>query len=272
MNREKIFEELEREIEYHSPHTQRQYRAHVGDYLKFVGNRDWRDRDVLYNYIGKLRKRELYQSHITYLLRGPLNALFRAHGLVIPAKVPKFKGPRVDLTTRVAFTFEEVLTLIKSVRQYGSDQWQAFMALSTTFGLRASEIRQLTPKDIKKGKNIMIYTLKEGLPREHIIPEQILPYVAAYDYPILSEGAMFIIFNNICEAAGVQRVRKKSWHAVRHTVLTQLLLAQGNVKESVIYNFMRWKPPGMLGIYYTPQAFEEDMLIYPIHPFLKYWE
>ncbi len=272
MIKEQIIREVEREIEYMSPHTQRQYRAHIGDYLDFVGNREWQDRDVLYNYQKKLReRRHLSQSHIIYLLRGPVGCLFRAHGLDLPIKMPKFRGFQVDLTERVTFDVPEVEALINATRQTDNSQWQAFMALSTTFGLRASELRQLRPQDVKKA-TIMIWTLKEGQPREHLLPHQIASYIHDYDYPVVSEGYMFILFDAIRLRAGIERQPRKSWHAIRHAVATQLVLAPNGPKERVIYNFLRWKMMGQIGVYYTPKAFEEDELIYPIHPFLKYWE
>lgn len=269
MAKQKVFEELEREIEYYSPHTQRQYRAHVGEYLKFVGNRDWRDRDVLYNYITKLRKSNYDQSYITYLLRGPLGTLFRAHDLKLPAKVPKFKGPKVDITSLIVFTYDEVLRMIKVARASNNPQWQAYLAISTTWASRATEISQVRKQDVGS-ETIKIFTLKGGLVREHILPPQLAPYFSNYSFPPVTPNRMSDIFDEICAAAQVPRPSRKSWHAVRHSVITQLMLRSG-LQETVIYNFTGWTPPGMVGVYYTPQVFEEDQVVYPKHPFLKLW-
>ena len=270
MDKQKVITELEREIEFYSEHTRRQYRAHVGDYLRFVGNRNWQDRDVLYNYIEKLRKKGRSQNHITYLVRGPLGALFRAHGLRVPVKLPKFRGVQVDLTARVSFDFQDVVKLIQAVRTSGNQQWQAIMALSTIWGLRAGEIRQLTKKDVRaKDHTIMIYTTKGGMPREHLIPDEVYPILTAYDFPPLSESGVFDLFTEISEYAGVARVSKKVYHAIRHTVLTQLLL--NGVEEVIAKQFLRWRIAGIVGVYFTPKAIDIDERVYPKHPFLKYW-
>jgi len=103
-SRAKIFSELDREVEFYSEHTKSQYRSHLSDYLDFVGlNRDWRDRDVLYDYRKKLGKRGIAQSHINYIIRGPIGAIFRAYGLRIPVKLPRVQVS-LDITDRIQFT------------------------------------------------------------------------------------------------------------------------------------------------------------------------
>ena len=267
----KVFEELEREIFYYSEHTKDQYRAHAGDYLSFVGNRDWRDRDVLYNYIEKQRKRGVSQSHINYIIRGPVGAIFRAHGLRIPVKLPRFAGPQIDLTSRVSFSPEDVVKIINTCLESGNIQWQAVLALSTTFGLRAGELLQLRKDDVKPNKKtVMIYTLKYGTPREHLIPPQIYPYLVVYSYPPISKEQLYEVFNQVSNAAGLERVPRKVYHAIRHSVYTGIRL--NGVEEGVAMEFMRWRLKGMSGVYFTPQAFHIDNIVYPKHPFLKYWE
>ena len=268
----KALEELEREIEYYKQHTKQQYRSHIGEYMRFVGNREWRDRDVLYNYIGKMKKLGHSQNYINYLVRGPIGALFRAHGLRTPVKLPKVSLAMVDLTTLVTYKPEEVEAFVKVAQKKGDPQWLAAMALSTTWGLRAGEIRQLRKEDIhlKPKPSIMIHTLKGGLPRQHLIPEQVQEYLLEYEYPLISDDAGFQLFHEIEVAAGVQHIPRKAYHAVRHSVFTGLIM--NGLERSKAENFMRWRMGGTSVHYFSPQMFEIDLEAYPKHPHLKYWE
>ena len=108
MDRQEILHELDRETEYYSDHTRRQYFSHAQDYLDYVGDGDWKDRDILYNYTKVLKKKSHSQTHINYLVRGPIGALFRAYGLRIPVKLPRTSVSLLDLAHRVRFTKEEV--------------------------------------------------------------------------------------------------------------------------------------------------------------------
>jgi len=268
--RDEIIKEVEREIEYYADKTRRQYRAHIGDYLEFVGQGDWQDRDTVYRYIEKLRKRGVSQAHINYMVRGPIGCLFRAHGLRAPVKLPRLARLNVRNPVGAAFELDGVIDLIKAARESGNLQWQVIMVLSTIWGLRAGEIIQLTKQDIsKKARTIKILTLKGGVPAEHVVPEQVYPYLAKYDFPPLSESQLRRIFAGVNQAAGLQRVRRKAFHAIRHRLVTELGLQ--DLGELTINSFMRWHTGGTIGSYFGPEAARNDMKVYPKHPFLKYW-
>lgn len=269
MNKAKIYAKLEKEIEYYVTHTQRQYRAFVGDYLTFVGNENWKDEDVLYRYVKKLKTRKYAQSHILWILRGPISTLFRAHGIEkLPVKIPKFLGISTDISDRIAFAHDEVEALIKAARNSEYLQWQTYMALSTIWGLRAAEIRQFRHQDITHdGKAIKIYTLKGGRTTEHQIPPGV-EFITDYEFPILSENAIFAVFDGIRQAAKLPYVSRKSWHAIRHTVMGETHRNRGSLSDCMVNNWFRCK----LKSYCQPQSFDDDKKIYPIHPFLKCWQ
>lgn len=273
METKKILEELRRETEYYSPHTQSQYFSHVQDYLKYVGSihAEWQDRDVLYNYQQKLKKKGHSQSHVNYIIRGPIGSLFRAHGLQLPIKLPRVRvsGSIIDLLSRVSFTSEEIIALIQAARQ-GSVREQAVFAIDTIYGPRISEILGIRPDDVHpKKKTLVIHTLKGGVWREHLVPEQIQPFVFGYDYPTLSHNQYYLIFNEVSSRAGIIRATRKVFHAVRHGLFSAMIHEAG-IEEATAYEFMRWMKRDMIGVY-APYNPKNDLKVFEKHPFLEYW-
>ena len=269
--REEILHELDRETEYYSDHTRRQYFSHAQDYLNYVGEGDWKDRDLLYNYMQKLKKKGHSPSHINYLVRGPIGALFRAHGLRIPVKLPRTTVSVLDLAHRVSFTKEEVHALISAVKSRNNKVYANMIALSTTYGLRASEMRLIRKDDTHPiKKTIFIHTLKSGDPREHVVPDVIAPFIFGYDYPTFSENKMYEIFKGIAKLAGIDRPARKGYHAIRHALASELIYVQ-KIDQPTVFQFLRWKGGGMLSIYATPFQPDVDAQIFAKHPFLTYW-
>ncbi len=273
-DRQVIIHELDRETEYYSEHTRRQYFSHVSDYLDYVEaiGGDWKDRDTVYDYHKKLKARGHSQAHINYLMRGPVGALFRAHGLLLPIKLPSVKIAMLDLEHRVKYTKEEVSALITAARSSGNPVFLNLMALSTTYGLRASEMRLIRKEDTHpKKRTVFVHTLKGGMDREHVVPEHIASYVFNHDYPLFSENKMYEIFKEIAVSAGIERPSGKGYHAIRHTLASELIYVQ-MVEQPTVFQFMRWKGGGMLSIYATPYQPDIDKKIFAKHPFLGFWE
>lgn len=267
-------EELRREVEYYSLHTKSQYVSHVVDYLDYIEgiHGDWKDRDNLYNYLQKLKKKGFSQSHINYIIRGPIGSIFRAHGLRLPIKLPRVRvgGSVIDLLSRIQFTSEEIVALILAAKA-GSVQERAVFAIDTIYGPRISEILAIRPEDVHpKKKTLVIHTLKGGMWREHLVPEQIQPYVFAYDYPSWSHNQFYLVFNEVAERAGIKRTSRKVFHAIRHGLATAMT-HEAKIPREDVFEFLRWRQPGMLGLYapYNPKNDEE---IFGKHPFLSYWK
>lgn len=271
-NRQKILHELDRETEYYSDHTRRQYFSHSQDYLAYVGAGDWRDRDILYNYMQRLKKKGHSQSHINYLVRGPIGALFRAHGLMIPVKLPRVQVS-LDITERIQFSSEELAALISGALNSGDIQCKAITAIATIYYPRASEILDIRKEDTHPKKNtIVIRTKKYGLKREHLIPDPIKPYIFGYTYPFISERQLYELFRHVLKLAGIERIPGKAYHAIRHGVLTALRY-EAHLDDKTIDEFTGWRPAGMLGGYARRFPFmpEVDEKVFATHPFLKYW-
>ena len=273
--RAEILEELRRETEYYAPHTVRQYFIHASNYLDYVGTGDWKNRDVLYTYVQRLKKQGKSQSHINYITRGPIGALFRAHGLKIPIKLPR---PRVgsafvDFTERVSFTDEEVIGIIKAARAGKNKQTQAILAVATIYGPRAVEIRTMRREDIHpKKKTLVIHTVKGSFKREHVIPAEIYPLLSSYDFPNVSGDYLSNILKRAAEEAGVDTRPRKSYHAIRHGLINAMFYTS-SFSLDVISKFCAWRVPGMAGQYVRPFPFlpEIDEQVFAKHPFLDLW-
>jgi integrase len=271
--RQDILKELDREMEYYAEHTRRQYFSHVTEYLDYVKEQQstWEDRETAYSYMKALQKRGHSQNHINYLMRGPIGALFRSHGLRMPVKLPKTKVSLLDLSHRVAFSTVEVEKLIRVVKESGNPTSKFLLAMSTTYGLRAAEIRMVRKEDAHKNKKtIFVHTLKGGVDREHLVPPQIASYVFDYEYPILSANRMYEIFSAVAKQAGIDRDGRKGFHAIRHGLATELVYSHG-VDQTTAFKFLRWSGGTMLNIYATPYMPDIDKAVFEKHPFLGVW-
>lgn len=223
---------------------------------------------MLYSYIEKLKNDGRAQSYINYLVRGPIGTIFRMQGLRVPVKLPRFTGPSLDLEDKVSYTNEEVMKLIKAVKESKNPVWQFLMATSTTWGLREGEIRRIVKSDIS-ASIITMHTEKGGETRKHTIPDAVKPYISGYKFPFLSETGIFAIFHQIEKAAGITPMPRKAFHAIRHALVTQLIIS--GVHERVAYQYTGWKLGGILGVYFKPKPADLENEIYPKHPFLKCW-
>ena len=271
-SKDKLLKELMYKIKYRSLHTRNQYFAHVNRYLDYVGDGDWKDRVTLDLYAEKLKKK-FSQDYVNYLVRGPIGALFRAHGLIIPIVLPPVML-NADMSERVAFETSEVAAMIATAKKSGNLQLQALLAISTVYGPRASEVMAMRREHIHPKKNtIVIYTLKGGLKREHLIPPEIEKYLFNYEFPVISLDRLYKLLNNLAVAAGVTRGKRKSYHAIRHALVNGLSY-DGYLSDEKMFQFGGWRKGGIVGQYAKPFPFKPklDQEIFEKHPFLKFWE
>lgn len=284
ISRAKLLQEMEHETTFRSPSTKTQYLSHGMDFLDWVNKHHlkWSDRTTVYKYIELLKKRKLSQSTIDYIIRGPIGCFFRIYDLKLPVKLPPVKhGNTIDIASRLSFTYDEIVQLIKTAKASGNPQWQNMVALASTYMLRAGEIRAIKPSDVHPiKKTVLIQTEKGGYLREHFVPPEIAPYIFSYKYPPIPRQQVFEIFNEIAKAAGVSQVtdsgRSKGWHAIRHGVKTVMDGMRDDHDIHVFdktdtFRFGRWKSSNMGEAYVTPDFIKEDKIIFKNHPFLKYW-
>jgi len=162
-----------------------------------------------------------------------------------------------------------------------------FLAVSTTWGCRREELSRIKKRDYDS-ESILIRTAKKGRRVRHLIPDVLKPLFEAYRPKEHTPRALSFTFHRICDKAGVKVERGTSFHSNRRTLRTLLEwgLAEQRLPLSLVADYQGWskKTKGMvyggapmLGVYAHPEVlssdpFATDRLIYPIHPFLPFWE
>jgi hypothetical protein len=273
--RDEIFKELEHEIQFYSEHTKQQYRAHLSDFLDWLKARDWHDREVIYGYIAFLKKKGFSQSHINYLIRGPVGILFRMENppLRLPVKLPKVDPAVYDETREELFwTVDQVEKIIQAARVSSTDT-AAIIAVATVYAPRMTEILGITKKSLDFNKSLItIHTEKHNLIRRHLIPHQIFAVLAKSDWAPKREVDLRNILDAVVTKAGIERLPRQSYHAFRHALWDEL--DDLGFKDEEIYKFTGWKRGGTLGSYAHPLKHdgENDIKIFEKHPFLHFWE
>ena len=121
----------------------------------------------------------------------------------------------------------------------------AYLALSTTYGLRRQEILNLTPDPGEmpainlKDKTIYIGTLKHGRERTHVIPDPILPFLQRHDFSKQrSESFIFTAWYRLEDLIGMtDHIEHVGFHSVRRTLDTLLLRT---FAKTTVETFLRW--------------------------------
>ena len=179
---------------------------------------------------------------------------------------------------------KEIEVLVKTIKEKGTEEQKAYLALSTTYGMRVGEMAKVSEEDIDKEKGkILVHTEKEGRVRWHLLPKEIIPYILNFPFKRKSEVSLNLLFRQILSIANLARCKRQAWHSIRRSLVTALRMREPDV--ALIANFMRWKgTSGITGFakqqsweritdHYT--NYEDEMVdrhIFRIHPFLKYWE
>lgn len=234
------------------------------------------DRHDALRFLGVLRENSKPNSRrvMYYAIR----ALFRSMDQDFNVPPPK-ENMRGEIS-RPILTGAQVESLIEWVKEDGTPCQKAYLALSTVFGLRRSELIGIRQGDIDAG-TIMIWTAKGGDPKRHVIPDPIAGAIYGYeDWGSLSETAGSIVFKAILLKAGLGLMRGYGWHSIRRALVTELI--RRGVDSLVAKKFMRWHgtmnpidPLGMLAmpsIYVQFEDRELDEMVFESHPFLEAWE
>jgi len=250
--------------------TRSVYNCQVRKFLKYRPKLAYDKWDVL-DYIKYLKASGYSSSYI----RGTYYALklfFEASGWPWDLKLPK-----IEETTSFKPTLseEEIIGLIRSIKIEGTAEEKAYLALSTTYGLRRCEMAQLTNDDFDwQEKTIFVRTRKGGNPRKHLIPDSILLILNRHDFGrVLSTSYLSLLWKTISLKGGLKLENGLGWHGVRHALNTALI--ERGVHHLKISEFLRWKyekKRSMVAYYYSPNQRELDLEIFELHPFLKPWE
>lgn len=181
---------------------------------------------------------------------------------------------------------EDIEKLIKARHLFLKSE-RFYLAASTTWGCRREELARIRKRDYD-AEAILIRTAKHGRRVRHLIPDVLKPIFEAYQPKQHTPTALSIMFHRICRTADVKVEKGYSFHSIRRTLRTLLEwnLAENCLPLSPIADYFGWSKitkgiayggAPMLGIYAHPEIlssdpFSTDRLIYPIHPFLPWWE
>ena len=219
-------------------------------------------------FLGKMR--ETSKGNTRRVAYYALRALFKSMSLAFDVPPPKI-DPQVD---RPCLTKQQIQTLIAWAKAKGTATEKAYLVLSTLYGLRRSELVNISPGDVDEG-TIMIWTKKGGPPRKHLIPDPVTPiiYAAYEEWGSLSETAASILFKAILIQSGLGFQKNFGWHSIRRTLRTELL--RNKVDTLIAHQFMRWSlgrsPLAIDMVYIDLEDTEIDNTVFKNHPFLSFW-
>jgi len=181
---------------------------------------------------------------------------------------------------------DDVERLIKARDLYLKSE-RFYLAVSTTWGCRREELARIRKRDYDT-ESLLIRTAKHGRRVRHLIPDILKPIFEAYRPKQHTPTALSIMFHRICRKAGVEIEKGYSFHSIRRTLRTLLewRLAENRLPLSLVADYQGWSKTTkgiayggapMLGVYAHPEIlssdpFATDRLIYPVHPFLPWWE
>lgn len=252
--------------------TARQWRAMVVRFEGWCGIKDSYGRSDVIKYLAELRKLGYKQSTLGVMIR-PIKLLAQIQKW--PDGFPRLAMPKVRSSDvkRPFLNHDEVCEMIRRAKVFCNRRELAYLALSTTYGLRRAELATL---EINDGE-VTVDTVKGGVVTTHVIPDQIKPYVGGYRCADVRYVAL--IFRRICEKVGLGEFygRGYGWHAIRRALATELMEVEMRVSILNIVRFMRWSDDalrgefGMLVVYAQRDQAKIDRSIFEIHPFLDSW-
>lgn len=225
------------------------------------------DRDDVIRYLSCLREQGYRQSSIDVMVR-PLKLLAQIQGWSFPRlAMPKVRDGDVR---RPMFSHEEVCLMIRRGKEVLSARELAYLALSSTYGLRREELTGLGRIDGK----VTVETVKGGPVTIHLVPDEIRPYLTGYERT--GVRYMSFLFRRIVMKLGISLAGENyGWHAIRRSLATELLYR--DVSLINVVRFMRWSDGsvkggfGMLAIYGKRNQEEVDRSVFKVHPFLRIW-
>lgn len=246
------------------------YLSQIRKFIKFAGDRARYDKWDVRRYIANLRE-DGYSSNYIKGSWYALKLFFESRDLPWDFRrgdVPKLERDEVK---KIVMPFDDAKRLIEYTRQSGFDDEKVIIALSTTYGLRRSEIASLRSENIDKD-TIFIKTKKHGEARKHLIAKEI-SFIKEFNFDkkMPSTSTTNTIFNSLCLGAKIKRERGQNIHSIRRFLVVYLTGAE--IPELMMKNYLRWRVRGDIAQeYYRPDFREVDSKIFKaLEPILSLW-
>lgn len=264
------------------------YQGFAKDFLDYANGKF--DRETVDKYLNHLRHKHGYANGSINFVFRVVRTLFGRNKIEWP--YPRGESPQIreDKIQAPALHPNTIIRMIEAVKKYGTAAEKAFLALATTYGLRRVEMVELSSENIRlKDRTIHIATAKHGRERTHLIPEQILPYLAAYDFDKeISEFFIFTLWYQLENRINLDHIPRVGFHSVRRTVNTMLAR---KLSEITVKSFMRHKQRTSADMTFRYSAVkfvgepeesveviggalqaDTDVFAEGVHPFVEYWK
>ena len=242
------------------------------------------ERKTVEKYLVHLRKKHKYSDGTVNFVFSIIRTIFGRNNLEWPFN--RGEGPQIREGTvnAPALHPNTIIRMIQAVKEKGEAAEKAFFALSTTYGLRPVEMVGLKNKDIRtKDKTIHIATAKHGQERTHLLPDEIIPYLKAYDFD-QKVSKSWLWYRIECRT-GLRHRDQVGWESVKRTLNTMLIK---QLPVQTVTSFLRWKQRTQLFMPYrysavkfvgeedesievVGEALNVDNEVFKVHPFIEYW-
>lgn len=215
----------------HLASTGKDRKRYIDFVQKFLAYADGKyDRETVDGFIKNEKRKHHYSDGTVNLEFRVIRTFFGRNKLDWPFNKGEAPVIHEGDVNQPAIDPEEGRILIQKMRAADSGHpviaaAQTFLAISSVYGLRRTEMVNLRSKHINiPDRTLFIETLKHGIERYHLIPEPVIPYLEQYDFDVpRSENFIFILWYQIEYIAGVtSHVHGMNWHSFRRTIRTSL--------------------------------------------------
>lgn len=272
--------------------TRTLYLRFASDFLDYAGG-DF-SKETLNEYLEHLRRKHKYSDGSVNFAFRVVRTLFTRNEIIL--KKQGFEWPfrrgespaiREDNIKAPALHPNTIGRIIEAVKRDDRADEAAFLALSTTYGLRRVEMINLMQNDVGiRDGTIHIVTAKHGRERTHLIPPEIVPYLERYNFDQrVSEFGFLTLWHKLESKVGLNHTDRLGWHSIRRSLNTLLLR---RLSEATVMSFLRWKqrtsshmPFRYSAIKFVSEegittevigeALDVDSEVFKVHPFIEYW-
>jgi len=257
------------------------------DYLNYSHGKF--DRQTIDRFITHLRKKGYKDSSVNLIVRIARTLCVR-NKIEWPLRRGELPVVRETTVLQPVQATEIILREIRAVKEMGTPQEKALLAVSTTWATRAQEKIDIEPGDLNlQDRVIFIKTAKRGRERYHLIPEELVPIFTDYSFadPI-SKPQLLFVWYRIERLAGIPHRPRVGWHSIRRQVMN--LMQDAKFSDGEINTFTRHKMAtgsNILDKYTTrqyvnydeekptiqmaPTLEELDRRVYSVLPFVSAW-